>query len=140
MFGTLSIDGTHFCLTLEDELREVKVPGKTAIPAGLYDIGLRNSPKFGPGTIEIKGVPNFTDILIHAGNSADDTAGCIIVGDRIDRLAGTISGGAVRGILQQLKGRVAEAIIMGEPVTIAVLNASGACYVDSGKPVGVMRA
>ncbi len=51
----------------------------SCIPAGRYKAVLHNSPKFGR-CIKLLDVPERTDILIHAGNTTDDTEGCIIVG------------------------------------------------------------
>ncbi|MGE4163859.1 MAG: DUF5675 family protein [Vicinamibacterales bacterium] len=87
-FGALRLDGRRLCFTLEDAIREVagvpvdqwKVPGKTAIPAGRYPLTLVNSPRFGPATFSLLGVPGFDLIRIHAGNSHGDTEGCILVG------------------------------------------------------------
>ena len=81
------------CFTLEDEARSVKVAGETRIPAGSYNITLRTEggfnkrymKKYGPdfhkGMLWIKDVPGFEYILIHCGNTDDDTAGCLLVGD-----------------------------------------------------------
>ncbi len=85
--GELSIDGKFFCYTLEDVYRKEKVYGETRIPAGTYKIGLTNSPKFskryGHYMLTLKDVPNFERILIHKGNTAKDTAGCILVGAKV---------------------------------------------------------
>lgn len=80
--GRLSLDGKHLCWTLEDTLRPpgVKIPGQTAIPAGRYAIEMRWSPRFKAVLPWIKDVPGFEWILIHAGNQAGDTEGCILVG------------------------------------------------------------
>lgn len=90
--GKLYIDGNYFCDTLEDRVRdynkdgdlldagETKVYGETAIPYGTYDIVLAMSPKFGRILPRLQNVPHFDGILIHAGNSASDTLGCILVG------------------------------------------------------------
>ena len=85
--GTLTIDGLPVCYTLEDYVRtahgedihDVKIPGQTAIPAGTYRVTMHDSPKFGR-VPKVHDVPGFEDILIHAGNTAKDTAGCILVG------------------------------------------------------------
>lgn len=78
--GNLSVDNGLFqCQTLEDTVRRVKKPGETAIPAGIYRLTLENSPKFG-FVPHILNVPLYTDILIHAGNQAEDTRGCLLVG------------------------------------------------------------
>lgn len=83
--GRLYVDGKFFCNTLEDKVRnldkEEKVPGKTAIPAGVYDVVYNWSPKFGRNLPRLLNVPHFEGILIHPGNSADDSAGCILVGN-----------------------------------------------------------
>lgn len=100
--GKLYIDGEYFCDTCEGKVRDLnrdgdltdcgesKVYGKTAIPFGEYEVTVRvKSPKFSQKTAynwcggflpRLLGVKHFDGILIHAGNSANDSAGCIIVG------------------------------------------------------------
>lgn len=92
--GRLSIDGKYFCDTCEDRVRDLtkekKVYAETAIPAGTYDITLKvQSPKyrsraqysFCDGYLpRLVNVPHFDGVLIHIGNSAADSAGCILVG------------------------------------------------------------
>src|SRR5262245_55691636 len=82
--GQLYVDGNFFGHTLEDVVREagVKVPGETAIPAGMYEGEVTFSPRFKTNLPLIKNVPNFTGIRIHAGNSEGDTEGCILVGEK----------------------------------------------------------
>lgn len=89
--GDLILDQNLFkCNTLEDTCRrdvnknefldkEEKVFGKTAIPSGTYRVILANSPRFGYCP-HILNVPLFENILIHSGNSDQDTQGCILVG------------------------------------------------------------
>ena len=101
--GKLYVNGTYFCDTIEDKVRDLnkdgdlndvgegKIPSLTAIPYGKYEITLKvKSPKFslkssyswcGGYLPRLIGVPHFEGILIHAGNSADSSAGCIIVGE-----------------------------------------------------------
>jgi hypothetical protein len=91
-FGTLTING-DIVATLEDMIREEKVYGETAIPAGTYQLELRNEggktltyakrfPKMHKGMIWLRNVPNFTYVYIHIGNFPDDTEGCILVGEK----------------------------------------------------------
>lgn len=83
--GQLKVDGTFFCDTLEDQVRDLsqvkKVPGKTAIPAGKYEVIVNISPKFKRKLPRLLDVPGFEGILIHRGNTPEDTAGCILVGE-----------------------------------------------------------
>jgi len=90
--GELFIDGVHFCFTVEDTIRdknndgdlddlgETKVYGETAIPKGIYKVVLSMSNRFKVVMPEVKNVKGFEGIRIHAGNTAIDSHGCIIVG------------------------------------------------------------
>lgn len=83
--GKMFIDGLYFCDTLEDEVRnlevEDKIPGKTAIPEGRYKVIVNVSPKFKRELPRLVDVPGFSGILIHRGNTSEDTSGCILVGE-----------------------------------------------------------
>lgn len=89
--GLLTIDGKFQCYTLEDEQRVVKVWGETCIPVGRYKVQLRKEGKFHDqyknkfalfhkGMLHVTNVPGFEYILIHIGNTDDNTAGCLLVG------------------------------------------------------------
>lgn len=80
--GKLYIDGHYLCDTLEDTVRSagVKIAGKTAIPAGTYKVRKTMSPRFKKILPEILNVPGFTGVRIHAGNTATDTDGCLLLG------------------------------------------------------------
>jgi len=78
--GDLVIDGEPFAFTLEDVVREEKIPGETAIPYGTYDVIIDFSIRFKKLMPLIKNVPGFEGIRIHPGNDKDDTEGCILIG------------------------------------------------------------
>lgn len=89
--GVLSYDSKVLCWILEDEFRTKKVYKETRISAGIYELILREYgthheryklkfPQIHKGMIQLKNVPNFTDILFHIGNTEQDTAGCLLVG------------------------------------------------------------
>ena len=84
------MNGTYFCDTIEDPVRILKsksdkIPGKTAIPPGIYKIILNESPKFKRILPRLIDVPFFDGILIHRGNRASDSEGCIIVGENTSK-------------------------------------------------------
>lgn len=84
--GKMYINGEYFCDTLEDKVRTLnsindKIKGETAIPAGTYKITLEMSPRFKRKLPLLHDVPYFSGILIHRGNTAKDTHGCILVGE-----------------------------------------------------------
>lgn len=78
--GELFVDGKFECFTLEDKVRPVKIHGETAIPEGIYEVIINFSPRFKKQLPRLLNVPNFEGILIHPGNSAVNTDGCILVG------------------------------------------------------------
>jgi hypothetical protein len=89
--GDLKIDGKKFCETLEDTVRKIdekgngKIDGKTAIPASEYLISLTYSSRFGYYLPLLEGVPHFSGVRIHSGNTAEDTEGCILVGENKEK-------------------------------------------------------
>ena len=91
--GELWVNGIFFCHILEDvdrglhmwmtaqEIAKIKVAGVTAIPRGYYHCRTTWSPRFGKYMIEVLNVPGFSGVRMHAGNDADDTEGCPLLGD-----------------------------------------------------------
>lgn len=103
--GKLYINGVYFSDTIEDtdrglkqdtpleEIKKKKVYAKTAIPTGTYEITMNIvSPRLskkvfyrqncnGGRVPRLLNVPGFDGVLIHVGNTAADSAGCILVGN-----------------------------------------------------------
>jgi hypothetical protein len=159
-WGDLYLDGAHVACTLEDPVREIpgrhvsewKIAEDTAIGAGAYEIGMRQSMLFGDDTIAVLNVPGFDLICIHGGTTTKDTKGCPLVGSRQDRLNGTLHGAkyaqklgsvTVEPVLEPLKKKIKAALAMREKVWLQVRNAP-AWYVRHGLPVpkalGVLHA
>ena len=102
--GKLYVNGQYVCNTIEDadrgltqdssleEIKKKKIYGKTAIPVGTYEVTLNVvSPKYSKSPFMLKNanggrvprlidVPGWSGVLIHTGNPAEDSLGCIIVG------------------------------------------------------------
>lgn len=104
--GELYLDGNKLMDTLEDtdrglssdmplqSIQDKKIYGNTAIPTGRYKIAMGIvSPKFKDrawakpweGKLpRLLDVPGYEGVLIHVGNSSEDTLGCILVGQKYD--------------------------------------------------------
>jgi hypothetical protein len=133
--GKLYIDTHYFCDTCEDRVRdnnkdgdlsdkgEGKVYGETAIPYGTYEVTLKaQSPKYSQRSNynwckgylpRLLNVPHFEGILIHAGNTADDSAGCILVGE--NKVVGKVINSMAT--LKRLYGILKEA---GDDITLTI--------------------
>lgn len=86
VLGALLLDGRLFCLTLEPpDLGNA--PKVSCIPPGRYPCRAAASPRFGRA-VAVAGVPGRSGILFHAGNTAADTQGCILLGSRPGTLEG----------------------------------------------------
>ena len=83
--GSLLISGELFCTTLEPKDADNK-ENISCIPTGYYHCKRINSPRFG-NVFEVSKVPNRTHILFHAGNTDDNTSGCILLGQYPGKLA-----------------------------------------------------
>lgn len=118
--GELCVDGEFECYTLEDEDRlsqnQTKVPGHTAIPAGLYSVGLTMSPRFGRVLPLLEDVPGFEGVRIHPGNKPEDTDGCVLVG----RIKGPDAVAESRLAFDALFAKLQEAQAAGVSITIQV--------------------
>lgn len=85
-FGEMRHSGQLLCVTCEDPWND-NANGISCIPEGRYLVKKYSSPKY-PDVWEVESVPGRTYILIHAGNTTDDTRGCILVGSTFGHLKG----------------------------------------------------
>ena len=111
----------YFCDTLEPTWRDYangayKIKGRSAIPEGRYAVVISWSPKIKQWLPILLGVPKFEGIRIHAGNTAADTEGCILVGK--NRLVGQVLDSRIW--LHRLKQKIVEAKDRGEGVWITI--------------------
>ena len=132
--GALYVDERFACFTLEDQYQEVKVPGETRIPAGIYELKLRTegqkhrdySKRFGvmhKGMLWLQDVPGFTYIYIHCGNDDLQTLGCILVGDQLnENVTGRGFLGQSTSAYTRIYGQIANAILAGEPTHIEIVD------------------
>ena len=124
--GELYIGKERICDTLEPTYRGfgekpgvLKVPGKTAIPAGRYAVRVTPSPRFkGKWLPVLCRVEGFSGIRIHAGNGPADTAGCILVGIR-ERQRLTHS----RVTTDLVAARLLSAQDVGQLIKLEIINA-----------------
>ena len=137
--GQLEIAGKRICDTLEDKdrgltdrqpedvIKRIKVHGETAIPTGTYRVDMDSvSPRFGSVAFykqvcggklpRLVGVKGFQGVLIHAGNTAQDTHGCILVGQ--NKQVGTVLNS--RDTFEHLYKLMAQARAKGEEITITI--------------------
>lgn len=128
--GIVSIDGKFQCFSVEDEKRSVKVRAETRIPEGKYEVVFRTEGshhekykvKYGVahhGMLHVINVPNFQFILIHIGNTDEDTEGCLLVGDTLNSNF-TVSGSTIA--YEKFYKIVSEALLKKEKVTIEYID------------------
>ena len=111
----------YFCDTLEPTWRDYangahKIKGCSAIPEGRYAVVISFSPKIKQWLPILLGVPRFSGIRIHAGNTSADTEGCILVGK--NKIEGQVVDSRIW--LYRLKKKITEAKDRGEAVWITV--------------------
>ena len=138
--GRLYINGKMFCNTLEDKdrgleqnmplskIKEVKISSVTAIPKGTYNVRMDIiSPKYstkpwylrnchGARMPRLENVPGYSGILIHPGNIASDTDGCILVG--INDVTGMVTKS--KETFLNLYSQMYSAYKKGEKISISI--------------------
>ncbi len=131
--GRMEINGRYFCDTLEDtdrglresmtedEIAALKVKGATAIPTGTYRIDMQTrSPRFGRVLPRLVSVKGYSGVLIHSGNTADDTEGCILVGENRERGKVLNSRATLECLLVFLRSAQAE----GEEIELTITRSA----------------
>ena len=124
--GSIEVDAKHFGHSLEDVVRDLKadgsgkIPKQTAIPAGRYKVTKEMSRRFKRWMPYLNRVPFFTGILMHSGNTEENTEGCILVGYRLT--GDSISPGTSRIAFDALYAKMEEAWGRGEEVWCDVRN------------------
>lgn len=137
--GSLYVNGVYECDTLEDpdrgltsemsleEIKSKKIYGNTAIPTGKYSVNMSVvSPRFKdrswakpysgkiPRLLDVKG---YEGVLIHVGNKATDTSGCILVGE--NKIKGQVLNSTA--CFMELMTQLLKAHLKGEPITIEIV-------------------
>ena len=127
--GDMVADGVDV-VTLEDDYDKVKEYGHTRIPAGRYEIKLRTwgkthdkySKRFKDihvGMLWLQDVPNYKYILIHCGNTSEDTAGCLLVGSKVEN-KNAISGSSKA--YKKIYPVISQRLIAKEKVFINIID------------------
>lgn len=98
------------------ETLAAKIRGDTAIPVGTYRIAVTYSTRFKCDLPVLLNVPGFRGIRIHAGNTEEDTEGCLLVGSA--RTDDGVTGSRVCSAW--LTGLLKRALETGELVTIEI--------------------
>lgn len=135
--GELEVDGKFECYTLEDKVRPHKIAKVTAIPAGRYQVDVTHSNRFKCLMPILLDVPGFQGIRIHSGNTAANTEGCILVGQKagVNRIDGSrLAYAPLFEKIQQAKKR-------NEKIWIDIKNtAAGDTLTFNGKTLTWFRA
>ena len=130
--GVLFINGQFTCYSVEDTWHFEKVAGETRIPAGTYEVRLRNEggltkkyadkyPSMHRGMLWLQGVPGFQWVYIHVGNTAKASEGCILVGlDPNSAVESDAFVGSSGNAYKMIYPPIADAIESGEGVQITV--------------------
>lgn len=135
--GELYANSVYLFDTLEDKVRVLpaicpntsknkkctckeKVYGKTAIPAGVYEVKLTYSNRFKRFLPEILNVPHFLGIRFHSGNKASETEGCILVGNWDSTKGNWVSNS--RKCMEQLMDILGKAKNNKEKITLTINN------------------
>jgi hypothetical protein len=113
--GELTVNGVYEAFILEDterglkqsdtleQIKSVKVYGKTAIPSGRYEIAITFSNRFQKYLPLVMNVPGYEGIRIHPGNLPENTLGCLLPGEFRNHNKVTNSKKAFAALFNKLK-------------------------------------
>lgn len=138
--GVFSINGKAKCFMIEDQAQTKKVRGETRIPNGTFQVSLRHAGRFHqryakkfPGMHDgilcvhnspdwkiIKDGVSFQYVLIHIGNTDDDTAGCLLPNDTAT--FSTMRGAGSTTAYKKIYPIIRDALKAGEEVTIKITD------------------
>lgn len=138
--GALFVNGIFNCFIVEDQQQTRKVWGEMRIPEGEYDVSLRRSGGFhnrynvkfadmhdgmlcihnAPDWKIIKGDITFQYVLIHIGNTDEDTAGCLLPNTSVN--SATMRGSGSTTAYKKLYPVVKDALLLGEAVKIRITD------------------
>lgn len=119
--GVLFVDSRPFCNTLEPAIsicKKAKYGKGCCVAPGIYSLDFHYSPKFGKYMLTLCGVRGRSGILIHSGNTPNDTSGCILVGKR-ENISVLSSS---RSTLDKLFDCCLDALNCKEPISIIIKN------------------
>jgi hypothetical protein len=109
--SVITVDGEFVCFGLEDEAGKYSVGVR--VRGGFHKRYKRKFGGFHKGMLHVKDVPNFEYILIHIGNTDEDTAGCLLVGKGADT-TGELRVNNSTGAYKELYSYVIDAALSGE--------------------------
>ncbi len=137
--GVFFINGVAQCFMVEDQEQTKKVWGEMRIPNGVFEVSLRAEggfhnrykSRFGQrdGMLCVHNAPNwkivqdgitFQYVLIHIGNTDDDTAGCLLPNTSVS--FGTMKGLGSTTAYNKIYPTIHKALKSGEQVTIEVTD------------------
>ena len=137
--GVFYINGVAKCFMIEDEERTVKKWGEMRIPNGTFEVSLRAEGGFHnrykskfnqkDGMLCVHNAPNwkiiqdgitFQYVLIHIGNSDEDTAGCLLPNTSVS--FGTMRGSGSTTAYKKIYPIIHAALKRGEKCTIEVTD------------------
>lgn len=113
-FGSIADEtGKHLCYTCERAI----TGDHPCVPLGTYIFSQYNSPTKGDVWITQE-VPGRTNIEIHAGNTENDSLGCLLVGSELGAINGfnaVLHSKATLAMLKSELPNIFQLTIMGEP-------------------------